>query len=81
MTFPNETLPKARKQKTTSLYDRFIENGAVMGDSFGLEHVLWFANNKKDVIGITGDGSFQTNIQELQTIVHYNLPIKLFIWK
>ena len=48
MTFPNETLPKGRKQKTTSLYDRFIERGAVMGDSFGLEHVLWFANNKKD---------------------------------
>ena len=48
MTFPNETLPKGRKQKTTSLYDRFIEHGAVMGDSFGLEHVLWFANNKED---------------------------------
>ena len=48
MTFPNETLPKGRKQKTTSLYDRFIERGAVMGDSFGLEHVLWFANSKED---------------------------------
>ena len=48
MTFPNETLPKGRKQKTTSLYDRFIEKGAVMGDSFGLEHVLWFAENKKN---------------------------------
>lgn len=32
------------------------------------------------VIGITGDGSFQMNIQELQTIKHYNLPIKLFVW-
>ena len=48
MTFPNETLPKGRKQKTTSLYDRFIERGAVMEDSFGLEHALWFANNKDD---------------------------------
>ena len=48
MTFPNETLPKGRKQKTTSLYDRFIERGAVMGDTFGLEHVLWFAKNKQD---------------------------------
>ena len=48
MTFPNETLPKGRKQKTTSLYDRFIERGAVMGDNFGLEQVLWFANNKDD---------------------------------
>ncbi len=48
MTFPNETLPKGRKQKTTSLYDRLVQNGAVMGDSFGLEHALWFANDKKD---------------------------------
>ena len=48
MTFPNETLPKGRKQKTTSLYDRFVEQGAVMGDNFGLENVLWFANNKED---------------------------------
>ena len=48
MTFPNETLPKGRKQKTTALYDRFISKGAVMGDSFGLESVLWFANNPKD---------------------------------
>ncbi len=48
MTFPNETLPKGRKQKTTALYDRFVDQGAVMGDSFGLENVLWFANNKED---------------------------------
>ena len=48
MTFPNETLPKGRKQKTTSLYDRFINQGAVMGDTFGLENVLWFANDIKD---------------------------------
>ena len=48
MTFPNETLPKGRKQKTTALYDRFVSQGAVMGDSFGLENVLWFANDKED---------------------------------
>ena len=48
MTFPNETLPKGRKQKTTALYDRFVSQGAVMGDSFGLENVLWFANCKED---------------------------------
>jgi dimethylglycine dehydrogenase len=48
MTFPNETLPKGRKQKTTSLYDRLIKKGAIMGDSFGLENALWFAKNEKD---------------------------------
>lgn len=48
MTFPNETLPKGRCQKTTALYDRLIAKGAVMGDSFGLEHALWFANGPDD---------------------------------
>ena len=38
------------------------------------------ARNNKDVVGITGDGSFQSNIQELQTIVHNKLPIKMFVW-
>ena len=33
-----------------------------------------------DVIGVTGDGSFMMNLQELQTISHYDLPIKLFVW-
>lgn len=35
---------------------------------------------KKRVICITGDGSIQMNIQEIQTIVHNKLPIKIFIF-
>ncbi len=45
LTYPNETLPALRRQKTTSLYDRLMARGAVMADSFGLENVLWFANS------------------------------------
>lgn len=37
------------------------------------------ALGKKEVICIIGDGGFQMNIQELQTLKYYNLPIKLFI--
>ena len=33
----------------------------------------------KQVICIDGDGGIQLNIQELQTIFHYQLPIKIFI--
>ncbi|MGA2911280.1 MAG: thiamine pyrophosphate-binding protein [Candidatus Levyibacteriota bacterium] len=36
-------------------------------------------NNKKRIICMEGDGSIQVNIQELQTVRHYNLPIKIFI--
>ena len=38
-----------------------------------------FALGKQPVICVDGDGGFQLNIQELQTIAHYNLPIKIFI--
>ncbi|MGA2775493.1 MAG: thiamine pyrophosphate-binding protein [Candidatus Omnitrophota bacterium] len=37
------------------------------------------ANNKKNTICITGDGSIQMNLQELQTMVHHQLPIKIFV--
>ncbi|KAG1700528.1 Dimethylglycine dehydrogenase, mitochondrial [Nymphon striatum] len=48
MTFPNETLPKGRLQKTTALYDRLIAKGARMDQGFGLENALWFADGPED---------------------------------
>jgi len=39
-----------------------------------------FANGRKRTICMTGDGSMQFNIQELQTIVHHKLPIKIFVF-
>ncbi|MEO1199342.1 MAG: FAD-dependent oxidoreductase [Pseudomonadota bacterium] len=41
--FPNEELPAARPTQTTTLYDKMRSQGAVMGDSWGLETPLWFA--------------------------------------
>jgi acetolactate synthase-1/2/3 large subunit len=38
-----------------------------------------FANDKKETYCITGDGSIQMNLQELQTIVFHKLPIKIFV--
>jgi acetolactate synthase-1/2/3 large subunit len=37
------------------------------------------ANGKQRTICIIGDGSLQLNIQELETIVHHQLPIKIFV--
>ncbi len=34
----------------------------------------------KQTLCITGDGSFQFNAQELLTIAHYKLPIKIFVF-
>ncbi len=58
MTFPNETLPKGRMQKTTALYDRLIAKGARMGQGFGLENALWFADGPQDA---HEDPTFQRN--------------------
>ena len=61
---------------------RYITSGgqAEMGYTMPATIGVSFALNKGEVMGITGDGSFQTNIQEMQTIVHHNLPIKTFVW-
>jgi acetolactate synthase I/II/III large subunit len=60
---------------------RYITSGALatMGFSIPAAIGVCIANNRKSVVAITGDGSFQQNIQELQTIVQNNLPIKMFI--
>lgn len=60
---------------------KYITSGAQadMGFTIPASIGVSLANKNGIVIGITGDGSFQMNIQELQTIVNYNLPIKLFV--
>jgi acetolactate synthase-1/2/3 large subunit len=37
------------------------------------------AEKKKQVVLITGDGSIQMNIQELQTLITCHLPVKIFV--
>jgi len=60
---------------------RYITSGAQADMGFTLPAAIGaaVASGGKNIIGITGDGSFQMNIQELQTIVNFNLPIKIFV--
>lgn len=37
------------------------------------------ASGRRTTICLTGDGSMQFNVQELQTIRHHNLPLKIFV--
>ena len=37
------------------------------------------SNEKGKTVCVTGDGSIQMNLQELQTLVTYKLPLKLFV--
>lgn len=61
---------------------RFFTSSGLASMGFGLPGAIGacIANNKKRVICISGDGGLMMNIQELQTLAHYNLPIKLFIF-
>jgi dimethylglycine dehydrogenase len=59
--FPNEELPAARPQQTTALYDIMLAQGAVMGDSWGLETPLWFAPKgvePKDIVSFHRSNDF-----------------------
>ncbi|MEP1393647.1 MAG: FAD-dependent oxidoreductase [Roseibium sp.] len=59
--FPNEELPAGRPHQTTPLYDRMLAQGAVMGDSWGLETPLWFAPEgvaQKDIVSFRRSNDF-----------------------
>ena len=40
-----------------------------------------FARNKGEVLCLVGDGGLMINLQELQTIVHHQLPIKIIVFE
>ncbi|MFC2282697.1 MAG: thiamine pyrophosphate-binding protein, partial [Lachnoanaerobaculum saburreum] len=65
---------------------RFISNSAVASMGYDLPAAIgaYMANldgkrYDKELILITGDGSIQMNLQELQTIVHHRMNIKIFL--
>ena len=60
---------------------RLISNSGSASMGYDLPAAIGaaFARPGKRVICLAGDGSIQMNIQELQTIVHHQLPIKMFV--
>lgn len=60
-----------------------LTSGGLGNMGYGLPAAIAAKYARKDtqVINITGDGSFQMNMQELGTAVMYNLPVKIFILK
>lgn len=68
--------------KITKDGQRYIPSSAMATMGYTVPAALGVSAALGDgrVIAITGDGSLQQNIQELQTILHYKFPIKLFIW-
>jgi len=65
----------------TSSSKRFLTSGGFGTMGFGIPAAIgaYFASPNSLILNITGDGSFQMNIQELATIAEYNIPLKIFI--
>lgn len=65
-------------KKGQTLFSAF--GNSPMGYAFPAGIGACFAvENKRPVISVIGDGSFQINIQDLQTVAHYKVPLKIFI--
>lgn len=60
---------------------RFITQGGMgaMGSALSMGIGASFANPNKIIVVVTGDGGFQLNAQELETVHHYRLPIKIIM--
>jgi len=61
--------------------NRLFTSSACCSMGFGLPGAIgaYYASPSKDIILVAGDGGLQMNLQELQTIAHHQLPIKIFI--
>ena len=61
---------------------RVFANQGCASMGYGLPAAIGaaFAGEGREVICLTGDGSLQMNLQELQTIKNYDLPLKLFVY-
>jgi len=75
---PFYILPQALRLKEGQRYltpGSLAEMGWALPASLGVAA----AAPANPVIAIIGDGSFQTNIQELQTLIHHRFNIKIFV--
>lgn len=64
-------------------YGQKMKNAAGLGSmGFGLPYAIGscIANHNRRTILINGDGAFQLNIQELETLARLELPVKIFVW-
>ncbi|MFK8032845.1 MAG: FAD-dependent oxidoreductase [Hyphomicrobiales bacterium] len=69
--FPNEELSAARPTQTTPIYDLQLKAGAVMGDSWGLETPLWYAQadeKPEDVVSFRRSNDFEPIKRECKAV-------------
>lgn len=64
-----------------SSHQRFLTSGGMGSMGFALPAAIGSAvvNGERPTVVIAGDGGFQCNIQELQTIATHSLPVKMVV--
>jgi acetolactate synthase-1/2/3 large subunit len=60
-------------------YQRFLTSGGMGAMGFALPAAIGAAIAGGPVVAIAGDGGFQLNIQELQTVARNKLPLKIIV--
>lgn len=61
---------------------RLLHSGGVSSMGAGLPGAIgaWYGGRGRQVISLNGDGGFMMNMQELQTVAHHKMPIKIFVF-
>jgi len=61
---------------------RLLHSGGVSAMGIGLPGAIgaYLGGGGRQVISLNGDGGLMMNIQELQTVAHHQLPIKIFVF-
>ena len=88
---PNTTIVTDTGSSSFSIFQSFVINkentrlftaAGQCSMGYGLPAAIgaYIADNTKDIILIAGDGGFQMNLQELQSVIYYNIPVKIFIF-
>lgn len=75
---PHPILGQAFRMKGSQ---RYLNAGSLAGMGYALPAAFGPAAvaHDRNVVVVIGDGSLQTNIQELQTLVHFGFNIKIFV--
>jgi len=75
MVWMHQSFQFKKNQRVYSAY-----NHSPMGYSVAASLGFYLGDKKNDIISIIGDGGIQMNIQELQSIKHFGVPVKIFLF-
>ena len=70
-------MQKFKPKKGQRIYHDF--NNTAMGWALPASIGSFFANPNDPIISFIGDGSFMMSLQELATVMHHKIPLKIFI--